>query len=1054
MAEHAPHRPIPLPINFDGIPVELRYPNQWILWRYKWKEGDDGKPGKWDKPPYQPNGKHARSTASFTWSSFETVKKAYENGLNLPVDDPLHFDGLGFVPCVVPRAENHINLGDLDKCRDKETGEISLEALEDLQSINSYCEVSPSGTGVRFIAKGNPPFSDGKAGRKKGKIELYQGGHYLTITGQRLDGYPQAIEHRAEELNLFYQKHFSELDQEPKSESNHETRLTDGEIIAMASQARNSDKFLKLMGGDWAGVVREDGTPLYPSQSEADLGFCEMLAFYTTNEDQIDRVFRRSRLYRDKWERADYRQETIRLAIERTKEHYNNGGEKDPEIRKVSTADRVGTIGVCLKTGAVKKVVEIPRGDGTKERFLGWISDCAVHIHTETRADEDTEFIFVGVGAVDKRVVKFTLPASYLAEPRKFKAALINAFGAKNKVGELNFEIVQSMSLNPRVMRRVEMPEWDGAIPLIPGVGLMEDVEYRLSPITPAEVYDGDINVAKECLRKLLQVHKYSHILVAAVLGAPAFSRWHNNDRFGVGLWGLTGSLKTSVAQAALSVYGTGYMDDDAILKHGKAGATQVATLEVLAGAGILPQLLDNVKTVDEKDSLQYISTIQAVIEGREKQRGKKDGGLRDTRKFCTTPIVTGEIRPEEASTTARLLNLTWIRPDDFESLSYVQANVSAMPVIGYHWLRFLARTALNLVDGFSEARSRKMAEFSHKRYTNPGKLATIYTLLRSVWGMLCESPFGDVFNEFTSKFVASLDQAIEDQGMTVSEETEVAKFLTGLKELLASDPHIVQDMAVTKTIMGKPVIGKWTEEGLFLLPNETLAELANTKVFTQKPTVDSLTKALHAAGKLVVKDAGHLKPERRINGTRTRGWLLTPETCPVPSPGTGDTKNDNGKLNVADFAGVSEEKRENIFEGNFDDYQTKQKELSQSTGDTGDIGDGIDANRVIDNGFIGPESVAGSVACGQKNGDVAIFLMKRDHVGLVLASRELQRFSALILSSKANRTPADALRFLQQAEALGLDVCERVSGEPDQWTWLEEIPATNTEVGPEEAKA
>jgi phage/plasmid-associated DNA primase len=84
----------------------------------------------------------------------------------------------------------------------------------------------------------------------------------------------------------------------------------------------------------------------------------------------------------------------------------------------------------------------------------------------------------------------------------------------------------------------------------------------------------------------------------------------------------------------------------------------------------------------------------------------------------------------------------------------------------------------------------------------------------------------------------------------------------------------------------------------------------------------------------------------------------------------------------------------------------------------------------------------------------ISTFLTKRDHVGLVLASRELRRFSALSLSSKANRTPADALRFLQQAEALGLDVCERVSGEPDQWTWLEEIPATNTEVGPEEAKA
>ncbi len=55
----------------------------------------------------------------------------------------------------------------------------------------------------------------------------------------------------------------------------------------------------------------------YESQSNADQALCSMLAFYTgADEDRIDRLFRKSKLYRQKWERCDYRQSTIRKAIE------------------------------------------------------------------------------------------------------------------------------------------------------------------------------------------------------------------------------------------------------------------------------------------------------------------------------------------------------------------------------------------------------------------------------------------------------------------------------------------------------------------------------------------------------------------------------------------------------------------------------------------------------------------------------------------------------------------------------------------------------------------
>jgi primase-polymerase (primpol)-like protein len=333
MAEERPPRPEPLYVIFDQIPGELPYSNNWILWYYKWKEGKDGKPGKWDKPPYQPNGKHASSTAALTWSPFKTVKAAYERGLNLPVDDPLHFDGVGFVPAKVNQADNNLQFGDLDKCRDKETGQLSPQAEEDLALINSYCEISPSGTGIRFIAKGHPPYPQGQDGSKKGHVEIYQGRHYLTITGHRLERFPGAIEKRPEELNVFYQKHFCEPEPGPEAApgAGTGTKLTDDEIICLASEAKNSAKFMALMAGNF-----QD----YPSQSEADQAFCNLVAFYSTDELQIDRIFRRSKLYREKWERADYREGTIRKAISGTKEHYNgNGPKSEPETLTPSPSE-------------------------------------------------------------------------------------------------------------------------------------------------------------------------------------------------------------------------------------------------------------------------------------------------------------------------------------------------------------------------------------------------------------------------------------------------------------------------------------------------------------------------------------------------------------------------------------------------------------------------------------------------------------------------------------------------------------------------------------------
>jgi hypothetical protein len=633
-----------------------------------------------------------------------------------------------------------------------------------------------------------------------------------------------------------------------------------------------------------------------------------------------------------------------------------NCGGTGPSIKTVSKDDPIGLVGLNPSTGEIVKVATIKVDDEELKGFA-WLSDCAIWISTETRSGEETEFVFEGVGAVDKRRVRFTMPAAHLADTQKFKAALLNAFGAKNRIGKLDFPMVQSLTRNPRLRQRFEVPDWHNGIPMVPGMNLVEEVEFRLSPMTPARVYDGNIEQAKVCLRKFLGLHRYSPILLTGVLGAPAVARWYGNDRYGIGLWGLTGTMKTTVAQMALSVYGTGYQDDEALLKHGKAGATQVGAMEVLAAAGMLPQIIDNVKTVDEKDSQLYISIIHATIEGRDRLRGRKEGGLRESRSFLCTPIITGEIRPEEAATSARVLNLSWTRPEDLTDLSYLQANVHSMPVVGYHWLKFIAQTNLDMRTGFDEARSRKMTEFTAKHFTNPGRLATIYTLLSWVWNLLRESPWGDVFEEFTPIFRSVLDEAIETQGGIVTSETEIERFIRGVRELIASDSHLIQDVDVSKTIVGKSVIGKWTNDGLFLMPSETMAALGRLRIFAQVPTVDSITRSLASVGMLIEKDVGRHQVRVRVNGQRVRGWLVPSPVVEDLSPVGGDSKNDGSKCHGSGGSGVPAQKRERNLGDTLEREEPSTEAKKHNAcigGDSGPIG----PISSIDDGFNGSSSV------------------------------------------------------------------------------------------------
>jgi len=96
----------------------------------------------------------------------------------------------------------------------------------------------------------------------------------------------------------------------------------------------NDQKFARLYDGDISG---------YPSHSEADQALCNKIVFWFGHDaDRVDRIFRESGLYREKWERQDYQDRTISSAMAFTAEQYEppesqptlslNGTPKEKEL--------------------------------------------------------------------------------------------------------------------------------------------------------------------------------------------------------------------------------------------------------------------------------------------------------------------------------------------------------------------------------------------------------------------------------------------------------------------------------------------------------------------------------------------------------------------------------------------------------------------------------------------------------------------------------------------------------------------------------------------------
>jgi putative DNA primase/helicase len=207
---------------------------------------------------------------------------------------------------------------DIDKCRDSETGEIDPWAWKIVDALDSYTEVSPSGTGLHIFVKATLPGPN----NRKGPLEMYESGRYFTLTGEHLGGTPTEIHERQDVLERLY-RHVFKIEKASSATNGHKRRTApldvgDEDLLALAKQAKNGEKFSRLWSGDTSDYAGDD--------SRADLALCSLLAFWTDGDtERMDHLFRQSGLMRDKWNRHDYRERTFNRVLEGRTEFYQPG---------------------------------------------------------------------------------------------------------------------------------------------------------------------------------------------------------------------------------------------------------------------------------------------------------------------------------------------------------------------------------------------------------------------------------------------------------------------------------------------------------------------------------------------------------------------------------------------------------------------------------------------------------------------------------------------------------------------------------------------------------
>lgn len=589
------------------IPKELREQDFWCVWK---REIRGGKP---TKIPYNPKtGERAESDNPDTFGPFDFADECY-----LTED----YNGVGI------RLSNGYSAVDIDHCC--ENGVISDFAMSIVNALKSYTEFSPSKTGIRIIFKADNLVYDKEKYYLKNPhngVEIYVCGvtnRFVTITGNTVYDYP--VRDVSNELPAVLDAHMVRPVKQRSAEaySTPSVTLTDEQIIAKAS---NNPKFYALFNGDMSEYNND--------HSSADLALCNYLAFWTgRDERQMDMLFRQSRLYREKWERADYRQETIRKAVTDCKDVYNPSNATQTVFDRLGAKDlftlpwNVSNDGVTIEEVVNKKTGEVETVLVTSTPIL----PVRVMVNADT-----------GVHKIELSFRKHNTRRTTIQDRE--------VIASKNKIVSLaNVGVDVTTATAGKLVDYLNYLQQKNIIPEVTSISHLGWVDNRFLPYDDGVVFDGEASDHKlfnsikshgsesvwtEYMLKLRQ-NKALRMTMAASFASPLIEKCGALP-FVFHLWGTTGGGKTVALKVAMSIWGKPELGNLVYTMN----MTDNAMMNTAGLLYSLPFAGDELQLV--KSQYGYDRLIMRVTEGIDRGRMKYDTKVAQ-RTWKNAFIFTGE---------------------------------------------------------------------------------------------------------------------------------------------------------------------------------------------------------------------------------------------------------------------------------------------------------------------------------------------------------------------------------------------------------------------------
>lgn len=240
-----------------------------------------------DKIPLTPTtGKRASSVDASTWGSLEEALAAGQPHAGIMLNDDVF--------CIDLDDPRYVKVNGVRLPNDPEyIARVTANQIKLSEIFPTYQEVSLSGNGLHILGLGKV-----SRGYRREGVEVYSKGRFIIMTGNIYKDSPltDCSALLAELEAGIAPASVVEIDDQPDI-------LSDENVLEMAGNAKNKEKFLHLFSGKING---------HPSQSEADFALLAILCFYSQSNGQVRRLFRMSALgQRQKASRDDYLNRSI-----------------------------------------------------------------------------------------------------------------------------------------------------------------------------------------------------------------------------------------------------------------------------------------------------------------------------------------------------------------------------------------------------------------------------------------------------------------------------------------------------------------------------------------------------------------------------------------------------------------------------------------------------------------------------------------------------------------------------------------------------------------------